>query len=153
MEKNPIFEILENIDSGNIEWVDDEKNEEVFKKNSFVLGMWKFGTKNKNEILKIDRFVDKYTFTFSNKHPKLYYYLHCIASDGVEKNYKWIKREKNLKNSMLENLMSSYYDISPREASESVSLVSKDMVLNMAEQMGLPREDIKKIESEYDSRK
>lgn len=135
-----IFEQLNKIDSFDVSAIDDD---EFFKQfNPFMINKWMAATTNPKRILLVNGILNPTIFQL-NREKKLLYYLSCCASTGKER-YTWIKRPKNTPDPIVD-LVSVYYGISPREAKQSLILLSKDDILEMAEDIGLEKSEVKKL--------
>ena len=135
-----IFEQLKKIDSFDLEAINDE---EFLKKFSpFMINKWMAATTNPKRILLVNELLNSMIFEL-HKEKKLLYYIACSASTGGER-YSWIKRPKNTPDPVVQ-VVSDYYGISFREAKTSLKLLKTDDIIEMAEELGLDKTELKKI--------
>lgn len=135
-----IFDQLNKIDNFEIEAINDEKFYKEF--NPYMINKWMAATTNANRVLLVNSILNPMIFQL-NSDKRLMYYLACCVSNGEER-YSWVKRPKNAPDPVLK-LISEYYGISYREAKQSLILLSKDDILEMATDMGLDNSEVKKI--------
>ena len=95
---------------------------------------WYAAVKDPKRILLVNAIANPMLFAL-HKDKKLLYYLLCCCSEGSEKRYSWIKRPKKTNIDLLRMVM-EYYDISSREAQETIKSLSKDDLLEILNCMG-----------------
>lgn len=135
-----IFEQLEKIDSFDIEAI---KDEEFFKEfNPYMINKWMAATTNPKRVLLVNELLNSMLFQL-HKEKKLLYYLACASSTGPER-YSWVKRPKNTPDPVVA-VVADYYGISHREAKISLQLLENDDILEMVEDLGLDKKEVKKI--------
>jgi len=147
-----IFEILNNINSNNIEYIDKLEDGELSDFKPFLVQQWlKGATSNKDyHLLLTNEFCNEYIFSLS-KHPKLLYKLFCVAN-GFDENtyYKFRKRTIN-KKPLSNTIISAIYSYSTEHANDVVNIFSKNEMVGMAEQLGYDKDQIKRVKKEWAS--
>lgn len=109
-----------------------------------VLMRWMYGTRSKEQILRLNDLVNTTVF-HTYKHPRLLVYSMMVSAAGKGKN-RWIpKAGKSSKKAAVISCISEYLDCTEREARETSELISLDDVLDMATEMGYSPEEISKI--------
>ncbi|QDJ96415.1 hypothetical protein Xoosp13_229 [Xanthomonas phage Xoo-sp13] len=77
------------------------------------------------------------------------YLLLTACSDSKSKRYSWIKKKgKDKKAAVSVSAIAQYYDISKSEAIGYLPRLTLEDVLDMAEDLGYDKEQIKKIKTE-----
>ena len=143
--KKDIFYILSKIDAGNSQAFDEFEKEF----SPYMAMKWLSGTKNSRQILLNNQLLNSVVFALS-KEKKLLYYLSCCITDGKPQRYSWIKRPSKPSKELID-VVSKYYGMSYNEAVDSLKLISKDNLIEMATEMGYTEAEIKKLKSKkYD---
>lgn len=142
-----LFQGLSSLSSGNKEWYNDLS--EAGKKGAapFVMARWMTGTSDKAQIIRLNTFVNPYMFAGSADKSALFKLL-AVAATGSTKRYQWLKAPGAKAKKMSLEVIKAYYECSTREAVSYV--VSPETLLEMAEELGLDAEDIKKLKKEFD---
>jgi len=147
--KIDIFDVLKNIDNGNIYYLDSLTEDEKNKLSMVVLFRWMTGTENSQQIRALDSIVNPFLYTLSN-HKDLIYKLMVIASSGTEKRYKWIPFKKGKNKQLTNKLISEYYDLSNTSASNYINMFDIETLIDMAKELGYDDNELKKIKKEND---
>lgn len=134
-----LFDMLSAIDSG--DYKSYEKFEDEF--NPFMTMKWMAACKDPIRITRVNELLNVVVFALHD-HKQLLYNLSCALTDGDTKRYKWISRQKNVDTVKVE-LVSEYFDISPREARTSIGLYDTDDFIEMAEEMGYNDKELKSL--------
>lgn len=149
MEKKiDIFKVLNEIDSGNIHYYSTLTPEEKKSLSMYVLFNWMCGTDNEVQIKGLDLFVNPYLFSLS-KHDELLFKLLVIASSGTQKQYKWKAKKKEKSKSLISKIISEYHSISMKDAEKYKDTFDKEVIIDMAKDLGYDDSELKKIEKQY----
>jgi hypothetical protein len=140
-KKNDIFYILSKIDE-----MDTTAYGEFEKEFSPYMCMkWMAGIRDPKKILYVNTLLNSVVFSLS-KEKKLLYYLACCTSNGTKNRYNWIKRPKKPNKDLIDVVM-KFYDMSYNEARDSLKLISKNDIIDMAKQMGYTDKEVKSLKS------
>lgn len=142
--KTDIFKVLEDIDSQNIKSYED--NESHY--SPYMVMKWMSSTRDPKQLQLVNGLLNLTSFMLS-KEKKLLYYLSISASDGKQKRYNWIKRPKQIP-TVIVDVVSSYYEITPKEAIESIPYISKSDIIDMGISLGYTDSEIKKLKKSVD---
>lgn len=140
------FEILNNINSFNINYYKELPGHEKKKISLFLINRWLSGTVNKYQILDLNNTVNNRIFSFYNDQDLLYK-LMCSVAIGRQR-YVWLSRQKNSSNSNKIKVISEYYDCSEYEANSFLELLTFDEIIDMALSINADKELISKLKKE-----
>lgn len=147
--KLDIFEVLKNIDNGNIYYYDSLSDNEKKQLSMVVLFRWMTGTENTQQLKALDSIVNPFLYNLAN-HKDLIYKLMVIASSGTEKRYKW-NPFKKVKDKLLTNkVISEYYGLSMSAARSYITMFDNETIIDMAKELGYDDTELKKIKKEND---
>ena len=153
VHKLNIFEVLKNITKSNVTYWDtlDPTQQKAFV--PLVVMRWLTGTDKFVQIHILNEIVNPFIFTLG-KHPRLLYNLMCSAAHGNTNKYTWLKRNnnKNINFKISFNLLSEYLNCSKREVKELFQFYSNEDLLEIADDLGLQKNDIKKLKDELKKR-
>lgn len=140
-----IFDVLKQIDSGNMSFYDNLSDEEKKGFVPVVVHQWLLGHPSKDRLQLLDYLVNTQLFTLYNQ-PELLYKLMVASSDGKVKRYKHtkIKRKKVTPTLRLE-LISKYYGCSLQHAKDYSELMDTDDIVEIAEELGEDKATIRKL--------
>jgi len=140
MNKKDIFYQLDRIDKFDLSAIEDEEFYKAF--NPYLVTKWLASTSNPKKILLVNDLLNCVVLSL-HKEKKLLYYLACASSTGPDR-YKWTKRPSN-KGNMVLDIISRYHKISQREAKASLSLFTREDIIQMAEELGLEKKELDKL--------
>ena len=148
-EKKDIFEVLNKLDEGDIEYFKNLSEKELKQLPPYVLMRWLSGTRNSKQVILVNELVNSTVFNL-HEHNKLLWKLLMASSDGQQKKYKWMKKgKKNPKFSNTLDIIKEYYNCSRERANEYLNLLDCESVVDMAESLGEQDDIIKKIKKEW----
>lgn len=146
--KLDIFGLLSKIDkksSGDIyqNLSDDEKK--GFQ--PLVIMRWMSGTSDQRQLMLLNTFANRIIFSLS-KHPHLLMQVLQVCSSKVSKRYSWLGINSTKKNTETLNVIAEYFEMSKREAKLYYPIPSNTELIQMAEELGYDKDNIKKLNNE-----
>lgn len=146
-EKLEIFDVLKEIDKRNINFYDNLGDD---KKKQFVplLTMRWLSSGTATDTVLQNAILNPMVFR-AHRHPSLLYKLMVATSDGKSRRYHWIKKKSKDKSAPLSvGVVSTYYQCSKKDAIRYKKRLSVDDILEMAEELGYDKEQVKKLKTE-----
>lgn len=147
-----IFGVLNNIRKHNIDFFDTLNEQQVKEFQPFVIMRWLAGSTNPNEINLLNEIVNSAVFTFGASDKKLLYYLLSISMIDSSARNKFIKPSQRTTATEEVKLLQQYYHYSAREAREAAGVLSTDELLELAEDLGYEKDQLKKLKNELSKR-
>lgn len=145
--KLDIFDTLKQIDKRNITFFDNLPDEAKKGFAPIVITRW-FSSGNPYQLELTSVILNPMTFKLY-KHPSLMYKLMVACSDGKDKRYAWIKKKGKDKSAPTAvSAISEYYVCSKSDAHKYRTRLSLEDVVEMAEELGYDKDQIKKIKTE-----
>lgn len=146
--KLDIFGLLGKIDkasSGDIyaNLTDDEKKGFA----PLVVMRWMSGTSDERQIMMLNTFANPLIFSLA-KHPHLLMQVLQTCSSKTFKRYQWIGIKGNKKNTQSLKVVGEYFEMSEREVKLLDPFPQNIEILQMAEELGYDKDEIKKLEKE-----
>jgi hypothetical protein len=146
-DKLDMFETLKQIDKRNITFIDDLEPD-VKKQFVPLLTMRWLSSGTQSQLRLNNAILNPLVFKL-HRHPALLYKLMVATSDGKSKRYNWIKKKSKDKSAPTAvAAISTYYQCSKKDAIRFKPRLSVDDVVEMAEEIGYDKEQIKKIKTE-----
>ena len=153
--KLPLKDILAAIDM-NAKNVWDELSDDERKQVSFyLLNRYVSAIKGKTEdkqlqIFKTNQYYNKNFFTLSSKHKKLLWYLLCMTANTSKsiRYHEWIGYKQKVSNSTAKAIkfLEKLYPTKKQDELKLLATINRTKELKqLAEDMGMPKEQIKKI--------
>ena len=145
--KLEIFDVLKEIDKKNVGFYDGLSDEHKKQFVPLLTMRWlssgtKLQTQLQNSILNPMVFKP-------HRHPGLLYKLMVATSDGKSKRYTWIKKKSKDKSAPTAiAAISTYYQCSKKDALRYKKQLSEDDILEMADELGYDKEQVKKLKTE-----
>jgi hypothetical protein len=147
--KLDIFRVLDAADAKDEEFFRKLTDEERKGLQPFLISRWMSGTSNAAQIVLINEFLNPYAFSLT-RHKELLWQLLTVVNSGRRQRYVWnklpAKRESGKPNAL--RAVREYYKYSTRDAVDALEILSRDQVINLAEQLGWQPDDIAKIKRE-----
>lgn len=148
-DKLDIFEILDNVDGGNISYLNNLSDDKKKQYQPIVAMRWQSGTKSVKQLKLLNETYNKNCYTLY-KHQDLLYKLSIVASDGKKKPYTWIKRKTNVsKRPVSAKIISEYYKISIKQSTDILKMLTFEDAVELAEFLGYDNDTIKNIKNEF----
>lgn len=147
-EKLDVFDVIKRIDDRDIEFVESLIDNQIKTLPPFLLMKWLASTDSEFQLQFINNTLNVIVFDMYN-HPKLLYKIAIAVSDGNQKRYKWkaLKKSKLFTNSV--KIIKEHYLCSEKEAREYLKFLTKDDILEIAENLGEQKDIMDKIKKEW----
>ena len=144
-----IFQLLGEIDRKKFDlW--DKLTEEQRKEFSPLITMrWMAGTTSQQQIILLNEIINVAVFNLP-EHKELMLKLMTVCSDGSQKRYAWndYKMAKGSKKKTAVDLIASHYNLSSKEAEDSLRLFTSEEILELGEMYGLQKDEMKLLKKE-----
>lgn len=114
-----------------------------------VIGRWLTGTSDEAQLLRLNTFANPYVFSLGQDKALLFSLL-AGACTGSTSRYTWIKPPGSKAQTRKLQTIASYYGCSLMEAKELLAVTTNETVLQMAEELGYDKDELKKLEGELD---
>lgn len=146
-DKLEIFDVLKEIDKKNVGFYDGLSDEHKKQFVPLLTMRWlSSGTKLQTQLQ--NAILNPMVFKL-HRHPGLLYKLMVATSDGKSKRYTWIKKKSKDKSApTVVAVISSYYQCSKKDALRYKKQLSEDDILEMADELGYDKEQVKKLKTE-----
>lgn len=112
-----------------------------------VIMRWLSGTSDPAQIIRINQFVNPYIFSLG-KEPELLFKLMASSCTGKVSRVNWLKGPSGTGNRLAVKAVMEHYELSSREASEYLMVMSPADVVSCAESLGWEKDQIKKLSTE-----
>lgn len=147
--KLDIFSVLGNISKKNTKYYSNLSDEEKKGILPIVLMRWMTGTTSERQIYFINELVNPFVFSLHN-HKELLVQLLTICAPGKSKRYIWKKAPSNKTTATPETvkIIKQYYSYNSRDAIDAIPLLSKEDILELADELGVQKDIITKIKKE-----
>ena len=114
-----------------------------------VVMRWMSGTSDERQIMMLNEFANPAIFALG-KHPHLLMQLlQASSSKQLGRRYSWLGIKSKKKNVLAMQVVQEYFEMSKREVQLLNPFPHQDEVMQMAEELGWQKDDIKKLEKEY----
>lgn len=143
-----IFEVLKQLDRKNFEVYENLTEEERKSFSPLVIMRWMSGISDQRQVYFLNTIVNPLVYNLGD-HRGLLAKLLSVTTDGKVKRYQWqaMKSKKNSHKYSLK-VITEFYGYSMREANKVKHLISKDDLIEMAENLGWTKNDIKELKKE-----
>jgi hypothetical protein len=146
-EKLDIFGTLREVDKRNINYYDNLPPD-VQKSFAPVMFMRWYSSGSDMHTKLMNATMNPLVFKMY-KHPGLMYKLMVACSDGKQRQYSWIKKKTKDKSAPTATAaVKAYYDCSHKDAVRYRKQFSLDDILEIADELGYDKEQVKKIKTE-----
>lgn len=143
-----LFEGLSKLSSRDLQWYDKLPDEDKKAASPFVMGRWMTGTSDQAQLVRINTFVNPYSFSLGQEKSLLFKLL-AAAATGKTRRYKWLKAPGAKAATKLRiEVIKQYYEASTREAASYAEAISSEDILTMAEELGWEQQKIKDLQKE-----
>lgn len=135
--------------SRDYEWYNKLSEEDQKEAKPVVIARWLTGTKDLQQILNLNEFVNPYVFALASEK-ELLFKLMTAACTGSTGRYQWIKPPGTAgsKTNMKIEVIAQYYETSLREAALYLRNTKESDIIMMAEELGFDKEQMKLLEKE-----
>jgi hypothetical protein len=145
-----IFKVLENASRKNIQFygaLDDHQQKALFP---FVVQRWLSGTTSAQQVYLLNEVSNPYLFSLQ-KHKELIWFLMTICTSGKVQRHFWNKSpgKKTSSKPLSASAVAEYFQYSKKDANEALPLLSRDLVIGYAEELGWQHEELTKLKKEW----
>lgn len=151
--KLDIFKTLNSISTKDSSFFDNLSEEEQKAFQPLVVMRWLSGTKKPLQIIFLNELVNPLVFSIPN-HKKLLVQLMAACSPGRSQRYVWNKNKSKKSTSMPKTVgvIKEYFGYNTRDAKDSLVLLDNATVVEMCEDLGWQKEDLRQVQKELKSR-
>lgn len=148
-DKIPLNEVLNAIDRQDFDWYSNLSDEKKKKWSSWLFLRYASVVKGNSQgdvLLDTNEFVNKY-YPDLHKHEELIWKLLCLTGTGKKQYHEWIKppNSNKKKDKVSEFIQSVYKQMKSDEIELFRKLNSDQDIRQMAEDMGMPEQEIQDI--------
>lgn len=147
MSSPDIFQLLRELDRGNLGYFDTLPPEEQKKIPMVVLYRWFSGTSDALQIVLGNEMCNKHVFSLS-QHPGLLWKLLVASGSHKSKKYKWIAQSKASSYPMTSKLVAEAVGIVQDVPNYIAELIDSEAATALATQHGWEAPDVKKLQQE-----
>lgn len=151
--KLDIFKVLSGISTKDTEFYHRLSDEERKGFLPIVVARWLSGTSNAKQVYFINELVNPFIFSL-HKHPELLFDLMTLCGPGKSQRYYWNKTvsNKSTKHPIMISVIREYFGYNTMQAKEALPLLSKDDILEYAEDLGKQKDEMTKLKKELRTR-
>lgn len=108
------------------------------------------GTNNKLQLIFLNEIVNTSVFRLGDANKEFLLKLLTVCSNGVQKRYFWVpyKVGGGKKHKRSVELIAAHYQLSLREAEDSLALFNLNELLELAELQGLQKDEVAELKQE-----
>ena len=153
-QKLDIFRVMRAASSKKENFLDTLDEDEVKQLQPFLTMRWMTGTSSARQVYFMNEFVNPYAFSLTN-HKQLLWQLLVVAADGKQHRYEWIKAPGRATSGrpLSVDVIQRTYGYNTNHANQAMKCLTVDDVVDMAQELGIPNEDIQKITKEWKPKK
>jgi len=148
-ESFDLFAFLGQLNKRNLQAYDQLTDEGKKGAHPLVIMRWLAGTSDQAQIIRLNEFANKYVFSLGTEKPLLFKLLAASCTGKVGRNY-WIKGPGASGTRLSLEAIKAKYSCSTREAEGYLRLLEPADVLQYAEEAGFDKDQLKKLEMEFD---
>lgn len=151
--KLDLFGLLSKLDKKEFDIWKSYNDEEKKEISPLIIMRWLSGTSDKRQIVFLNELVNKVVFDLGSNHKELLLKLLAIANSGTPRRYFWqaqkssASEKRGAKRAVA--VVEQYYQCSPKEAKEYLSILEKEDVIEICEKMGMQKEEIQLVKKEF----
>jgi hypothetical protein len=146
--KLDIFKVIEKLNKGDLHIWETLSEEEQKGFGAYIITRWMSGTTDMMQIMLINELVNPIIFNLG-KHPELLCKMLACCGTKSYRKFNWVADSKTNKvSSGAISVLKETYNYSTREAQQMVHLLSKDDIIELAENLGMQKEEITKLKKE-----
>ena len=152
-EKAPkldIFRVLNALNAKDTEFFNKLTEEEQKAFQPFIVMRWMSGTADARQVRFINEIANPYAFSLAT-HKALLWQLLVVCNSGKSQRYTWNKlpASTNTSKPVSARIVAQYFNYSLREANDALPLLTKNDILDFADDLGIQPDELAKIKKEY----
>lgn len=149
-----LFDVLKRIDNKQVDFYGNLTDDERKEFHPLVIQRWMSGCNDPYQINALNEFVNPYVFDFGKDHKELLAKMLVACSSGQPKRYKYIKANTRTgyKYPTIVDVICRYYQTTHRHAKTYVTLLRDDAILGFADELGVQKDELKKLKKELKDR-
>lgn len=145
-----IFWLLDKIDKKDYHIWETLTEEQRKEFSPLVTMRWMTGTSDPMQLLFLNEIVNLSVFSLP-EHKEFLLKLLTVCSNGKSKRYQWINYKTGTKKpKKAVQLLAEHLNVSEKEAEDSLRLFNAEEVLEVAEQHGWQKDEIKELKKELE---
>jgi hypothetical protein len=148
--KLDIFRVLNAANNKDANFFRNLTEEEQKAFMPFLIARWMSGTTDARQIYFINELMNSFTFSLQ-QHKELLWYLITICNSGKPQRYTWNKlpAKSTPSRPTSAKAVMEFFGYSTRDANEALLVLTRDEVLDMAEDLAFQPDEIAKIKKEF----
>jgi hypothetical protein len=148
-KKLDVFRVLKAADAKNASFFGTLTEDEKKELQPFLVMRWMSGSGNAAQVYLINEFVNPYAFSLTN-HKELLWQLLTVANVGKNQRYVWNKLPGKQSSSRptAVKVVAQYYGYNTKEAQKVLDVLTREDVVELAEELGFQPDDITKLKRE-----
>lgn len=143
-EKFDLFKFLGKLNRRDMKAFDDLSVEDKKAVHPLVIMRWLSGTGDEAQIVRLNEFCNKYVFSLGEEKPLLFKLL-AASCTGRSSRSQWLKGPGGKSSKLAAQVVSSKLNCSTRIAETYLPLLTADDILQYADEVGLGKDEIKKL--------
>ena len=147
--KLDIFQLLNGLSKKDLEAYHSLSEEEKKEVLPLIVMRWMSGTNDARQVFFLNELVNPFVFPFY-KHKDLLVNLLSICGPGSPRRYQWTKalsKKKATKPKSVE-VIKQYFGYNTVDANDAFSILSADVIMDYANQLGWQPDEIAKLKKE-----
>jgi len=141
-----IFALLSQIDKKNYQIWDSLTEAQQKEFSPLIVMRWMSGTSDPFQIIMLNEVVNPYVFELNKE---LLLKLLGVCSNGKQKRYSWVNlKTVGKKQKTAVELIEQYYEMTTREALDVLPMFSSEELMELAEELGLQKDELKNFKKE-----
>ena len=139
-----IFDILNQISYHQDDYYERLPESDQKQLHPLVLTRWLSGVTDPLSILLLNKTSNRYNFSLA-KHKPLLMQMLLIASNGLDRRFKWKARGGTTTNTKQLQVLREFYKCSTREAGMYIKMHTIDELCDMADYLGWQKDEVKQL--------
>ena len=144
-----IFALLGDIDRKKYDLWEGFTDEQKKEFSPLVTMRWMAGTTSPLQMIMLNELVNVTLFNIGGDHKEFMLKLLTVCSDGNQKRYTWSNyKTSGSKKKQSVELIATHYNLSLKEAEDSLKLFTPEEIMELGEIHGLQKDELKALKKE-----